>query len=290
MALLVNGEPVDEALIRAEAAQLRVACEADLEELEPLERELRLRAWARENIIEQTLLRQEAAKDPAPIPPEEIQRVLRELHVPSSAQTGCGTQDLTGRTADLYRETEARLRVDRLVARVMSAVPPPRQRDIQAYYQQNRRDFMRPEMVHVAHIVKNAGEGTTAEDARAVLEQALQRLRAGEAFASVADELSDCRGNGGDLGYFPRGEMVEEFDEAVFALPVGTTSDIFSTRFGLHVARLLDRRREGIPPLAEVQEAIAYGMLQHRQEEAANVFLTQLRQKAEIRETSRREK
>jgi parvulin-like peptidyl-prolyl isomerase len=66
------------------------------------------------------------------------------------------------------------------------------------------------------------------------------RIREGEAFASMAKESSDCpsRKKGGDLGWFGRGEMVKEFENAAFSLSVGAmTTDPVKTKFGYHIIK-----------------------------------------------------
>ncbi len=99
-----------------------------------------------------------------------------------------------------------------------------------------------------------ANEVPTSEEqvqARHILvktyEEALQakaRLDKGEDFAQVAQELSTDTGTkdqGGNLGWFPRGQMVKEFEDAAFALPINQISDPITTTFGVHLIQVLAR-------------------------------------------------
>lgn len=90
--------------------------------------------------------------------------------------------------------------------------------------------------IRASHILCST-KTNSAEDAFSAIEKVKIRLAKGEAFEVLARELSDCpsKERGGDLGYFERGRMVEEFDEAAFQLQTGTISDVLETKFGYHI-------------------------------------------------------
>jgi parvulin-like peptidyl-prolyl isomerase len=68
------------------------------------------------------------------------------------------------------------------------------------------------------------------------------RIDKGEKFEDLAKEYSMCPSgqNGGDLGYFGRGQMVKEFEDAAFATPVNSVSEPVQTQFGWHLIKVID--------------------------------------------------
>lgn len=70
------------------------------------------------------------------------------------------------------------------------------------------------------------------------------RLDKGEDFATLAKKYSKCPSgqDGGDLGYFERGQMVPEFETATFTLPVGKVSEPVQTQFGWHLIKVYDKK------------------------------------------------
>lgn len=146
------------------------------------------------------------------------------------------------------------------------AARKPTRKEVDLYYKTHRSSFFAPERVHVLQIVKNTHIKSDRREAWAVLEQAKRDLQAGINFSEIADRYSDCKGNGGDLGWFTRDVMVEEFEDVIFNLQPGQVSSIFETRFGLHIALLLEKRPAGIRPLSEVYDEIEDALYRARLE------------------------
>lgn len=90
--------------------------------------------------------------------------------------------------------------------------------------------------IQASHILI-ATDSKTKEDALAQITEIKEKVDAGEEFADLAREHSDCPSgsDGGDLGPFSRGMMVPEFDKASFDLDVGDLSEVVETNFGYHL-------------------------------------------------------
>ncbi len=269
MPLTVNGEQVDDALIKREIAAMRPRFYELATGGDPAGNEATLREWARENVIERVLLRQEAAKDPEPVPPAELEAALQ----------GCGTGP---EAAEQRREAEIQLRLSRLIERITAKIARPRHKDMVEYYKKHKDSFWGEEFVQAAHIVKHVDENTTEETARSAVEVAEAELRAGDAFEEVAERHSDCKGNGGDLGFVPRGEMVPEFEDVVFSLAPGQVSGIFRSPFGFHIATVKARKPAGVLAFNQVESQIEETLFQGKKERALENYVDRLKAKALI--------
>jgi peptidyl-prolyl cis-trans isomerase D len=117
--------------------------------------------------------------------------------------------------------------------------------DVERYYRENRSEFELPARAEVRYAL--LPKSITAADSVAARERASslrQEILGGEDFAQVAARESSDMGTasqGGSLGRFGRGQMVEPFEEAAFSLPVGQVSAPVETAFGLHLIEVLSR-------------------------------------------------
>ncbi len=122
--------------------------------------------------------------------------------------------------------------------------------DVKARYDKEVAALPKQEEVHARHILVK-----TEDEAKDVIKQ----LDAGKDFAELAKEKSTDpnKDDGGDLGYFTRGRMVKEFEDAAFSLEKGTYSKTpVKTDFGYHVIKVEDKRDAPPPPFEQVQDQV----------------------------------
>jgi peptidyl-prolyl cis-trans isomerase D len=174
---------------------------------------------------------------------------------------------------DAYRIPESRVvsyvLLDRATLQPQVAVTD---RDIETYYQDRRDDFRQEEEACASHILVKVKAGEAAEghpdaEAQEVAQGLLDQVTGGADFAELARKSSEDQGSaasGGDLGCFPPGRMVPEFDDAVFALQPGQVSGLVKSSFGYHVIRLASRRESSVLPLAEVKERIRASVTENK--------------------------
>jgi peptidyl-prolyl cis-trans isomerase D len=143
-----------------------------------------------------------------------------------------------------------------------------REAEAQALYDARSDVYNTPEQTRARHILLRVPQDASEEDTAAIEEKisAIRaRLEAGEEFAVLAGELSEDPGskqNGGDLGFFRRGQMVKPFEEVAFSIEPGTLSDVVRTDFGFHVIQVEERREAESRTFEEVRGEIAREVLE----------------------------
>ena len=132
-----------------------------------------------------------------------------------------------------------------------------------------------PEELRARHIIFRLPPDAAPEERGKVEAEAgavLAKIREGGNFAELAAEHSDDSSNkseGGDLGFFGRGQMDEAFEEAAFSLAKGETSDLVETRFGLHIIRTEERRERREQSFEDTRESIVERLQSERSREVA---------------------
>ena len=284
MAIIVNGERIEDQEIRQEAERLRPSYEQVFADKDPAERETQIMDWSKENVIERILLRQDAKKNGDSIPAADVEAAFERLKGQYEKPEEM-YKEFNAVTDDSIKEMiELQMKVERKINSVYAGASEPSEGEIRAYYDQNKERYTVGEQIRVAHIVKYVNWQTDEGTAMEAVTQAHQEIQGGAPFEAVVGKYTDCPDNGGDLGYVVRGQLVEEFEDVVFHLSPGQVSDVFRTRFGFHVAKLYDRQPPALAPLTSIRGQIVDEVQEQKREQALGDYLDGLRSKATVEE------
>ena len=154
-----------------------------------------------------------------------------------------------------------------ITSEAIAAAVAGRGEELAKIYQEKGDLYNRPERVHARHILRTVGPGAPDDEVarvRGEIEAAAKRIEDGEPFEKVAEEVSQDPGSqirGGDLGFFARGQMVKDFEDAAFALTAGQVSTPVKTDFGFHLIKVEEREDALVRPLESVRDEIAKELL-----------------------------
>ena len=147
---------------------------------------------------------------------------------------------------------------------------------IKEFYAMHKDDFVTPLKLRASHIMV---------DTEAEANEVLQKLKDGGDFAELAKQYSKdpSKARGGDLGYFIKGQLMPEIEDACFKLQVGQLSDIIKTKFGYHIIKLTDRIEPRVVELSEVRDAIEKELKDKAQQRTLDDLVKNLRSKARVK-------
>ena len=282
---LVNGSPIgSEALerkVKEAVAQLGARGQTADEEI--------LRKEVLESLINNELIYQESTR--AGYGANEIKIEMQVATI--KGQFGTEDQFLDaleerGYTEDSLRDEIGRLiAIDDYISDEIAARITVTEDIMLRYYKENPKVFLEPETVRARHILVSVDDPPDERQKKEALRKikvVKKKLVKGEEFESLAREFSDCPSSaqGGDLGFFMRGQMVQPFEDAAFALEKGEISDIVETRYGYHLIKLEDRRPEQTIPYENVNGDIEQYLGEQKVFEALKVLVEGLKEKATI--------
>ncbi|WP_373598120.1 peptidylprolyl isomerase [Paraclostridium bifermentans] len=147
--------------------------------------------------------------------------------------------------------------------------------EIANFYEANKERFVKPESASAKHILVDTEEKAN---------ELLNKINNNEvSFEEAAREHSSCpsKDADGDLGTFPRGQMVPEFEEAVFSMDKGEVRGPVQTQFGYHLIKLEDKNEGGQSELEEVKNDIAKSLMYQKQNEVYSSKVNDLKSKYE---------
>lgn len=143
------------------------------------------------------------------------------------------------------------------------------------YYKNNKEKFTKPETAHASHILVDSEDKAN---------EIINEINMGKTFEDAAKEYSTCPSNakGGDLGEFGRGQMVVEFEDAVFSMEEGSISTPVKTQFGYHIIKLIERKEAGSQDFEAVKNKIMQVLMGIKQQKVYLDKVNQLKLKYNV--------
>jgi peptidyl-prolyl cis-trans isomerase C len=280
----VNGQPVT----KGDFDRLVKNVEAGRGPIPADKRDEVLRA-ALDQLITYTVLKQEAAARKLTVSDADVDAQVAEMQKQFKDEAEF-TKALAARNATV-EQLKADARVDMSINKMMEAelatTTAATDADAQDFYAKHPDKFKQPETVRASHIlVKIEKDDTeaTKKEKRAKIDGVLKRAKAGEDFAALARENSadGSASQGGDLGFFPRGQMVPPFDQAAFALKPGEISDVVTTDFGYHIIKLTEKKDASLVPLEQVKPRVIEFLTNQKKQERVDTFINEAKKRAKI--------
>jgi len=196
-------------------------------------------------------------------------------------------RDLDMSEKDLREYTRRDVIIANFVASTIAPKIAVSEEECKKFYDQNIDKFRQDEKVRASHILCGVDAKASAEEkkkAREKAEKLRKELADGADFAKLAKENSTCPSSkqGGDLGSFGKGQMVQPFEKAAFALKPGEISDVVETRFGYHIIKVTEKTKAETLPLSAVRPKIEEYLKNQKINGAVGDLVAELRKTAKI--------
>ena len=242
-----------------------------------------------DSLIDRELLFQESKKKGIKVDPKKIsdqfQTIRQRYKSEDEFKMLLSQMGLT--EEDVKSQIERGMAIQELIDDEVNAKIKINEEEVKSYYDANPQLFQQPEQVKASHIlIKVDADAPQAkkDEARKKIESVQKKAQKGEDFATLAKTYSEGPSgpNGGDLGYFRRGQMVKPFEEAAFKLKPNETSGIVETQFGYHLIKVVDKKPAQKVAYADVKDRLSEHLKKQRMDTEADTYIKNLRGGAEI--------
>ena len=158
--------------------------------------------------------------------------------------------------------------------------------DAMKYYQEHKKEFVKPEQValRAIEISTDGKKESELPDLKKRADDMLRRIKDGEDFATLAKRFSDgsTAQQGGYLGIYKRGELSKQLEDQVFAMKKNQLTDVIETKQGYLILQVLERYEEGEQPFEKVENEIMDHLYGERMEPALREYLKTLREQSYV--------
>ncbi|MBN1627336.1 MAG: peptidylprolyl isomerase [Deltaproteobacteria bacterium] len=245
-----------------------------------------------ENLISTELLYQESQKSGIKIEETEINEAYESQKQKGQFNTDAEFEEAlkqSNKSIAAYRaEIKQGLAIDRFVQNKFTDKTVVSDAEAKEYYNDYPSYFQQPAQARISHImitIPSNADQSQKDAARAKIEEAMRRLKTGDNFETLAREISEdttSKDNGGDIGYFYKGQAPQSFEDAAFALDKDEISDIVETGSGYHIIKLTDKTDARTVSYEEAKGEIIENLKSGKVSSAINKYIIALRNRSTI--------
>lgn len=229
---------------------------------------------ALQTMITNKLIELEAAKEDVTISDEEKNLELQALidSYGGEESFNLALKEKGMKEDDIEKEVNHYITIKKLLEPRITIT----EEEMKTYFEENKATFDKPEQVKASHIL--VADETTANEVK-------EKLAAGEDFAALAKEYSTDTSNaenGGDLGYFSKGDMVAEFEKVAFTLELNKISDPVKSEYGYHIIQVHDKKVATAAVYEDHVEDIKNRLFDERVQTEYTTWIEELQEEYEI--------
>ena len=243
-----------------------------------------------EQLVAYRLLTQETKARKIEVPDTEIEARIAQIkqQFPSEDvfKKTLAQQNMT--VEQLREDAKSDMQVAKMLETEVNSKVAVQPQDVDTFYKANPDKFQQGERVRASHILIRTGENAdekAKETARTKAADLLKQVKAGKDFAELAKQHSQDPGsavNGGDLGFFQKGQMVGAFERAAFTLKPGEVSELVETPFGFHIIKVADKQASRTVPIDEVKPQIEQFLQNQQRQQKTQAFIESLKAKGKV--------
>ena len=255
----------------------------------PADRRDEILRGALDQLITYTALLQEARSRNISATEAEVDQRLKEMQgqFPNEEAFKKALADRSMTLQRLKDDTRVDTVIGKMIDAEVASLPAATDAAVREFYDKNQDKFQQDETVRASHIlikVPETADEAVRQKARAQIDDVLKQAKGGADFGKLAQQHSadGSAAQGGDLGFFGRGQMVPPFEQAAFALQPGQISDVVTTQFGYHIIKLTEKKPSSVVPFEQVSERIRQYLTQQGKQERARAFIDGVKSKSKI--------
>ncbi|MDF1656538.1 MAG: peptidylprolyl isomerase [Verrucomicrobiales bacterium] len=253
MAFIINGERIEDSELEEEFESIKEHYQS-MGEVVCCDRDDEFWTFAKDNVINRTLIGQKSEKKYGPIDDAEVEARFEELKAEHGGErefldnTGFNPGDLPM----ILRKLKSSMTIDRYLNNEIDESLTPTEEEIADYYERNQDQFMTKEEVRVSQIFIEPSSQEAAEEAYKALRNVREELLEGKDFDEAAKEHGSDDSREIDLGFMKQGETMPEIEAITFSMRVNEISPIIATHYGFHVFKVTDRKEPKLLPISEL--------------------------------------